>query len=193
MKKHRTFTVQHRRKREGKTDYRKRIKLLQSGKIRLVIRRSLREICAQMIQYNEKGDKIIVSAKSSELGKMGWNYNYRNTPSAYLLGLLIGKKAKDKGIREAVVDIGLHKSVHGSRIYAVIKGAADSGLVIPYSKSILPKDERIYGKHIVEYANNLKKNEEIFNKKFSGYLKNNIDPTIITKAFENIKNKLIGV
>ena len=192
MKKHKTHTVPYRRKREGKTDYRKRLKLLLASKPRLVVRRSLKNIKAQIIEYDEKGDKVIASAISPELKKLGWNFSYRNTPSGYLLGLLIAKKAKEKGINEAVLDLGLHKSVNGSRIYSVLKGAIDNGLVVPHSESILPDENRTTGKHIEDYANKLKENQGEFNKKFSEYIKKNADPTQITRAFHEIKKKITG-
>ena len=63
------------RKRLGKTDYRKRLKLLLANKSRLVVRKSLKSILAQIVEYGEKGDKIVVSAHSSELKKYGYNGN----------------------------------------------------------------------------------------------------------------------
>lgn len=192
MKTHKTYTVAYRRKREGKTDYKKRLKLLLSGKPRLVIRRSLKNIDTQIIGYAEKGDKVLVTAKGSDLKEFGWNYDYRNMPSAYLLGLLIAKKAKEKGINEAILDLGLYKSVSGSRIYAVLKGAINNGLNIPHSDNILPSEERVSGKHIEEYASKIKEDQEVYNKKFSKYIKNNADPMNITKSFNEIKNKIIG-
>ena len=192
MKTHKTHTVAYRRKRKGKTDYRKRLKLLMSGKPRLVIRRSLKNLAAQIVESTEKGDKIIATAKASELNGLGWNFNYRNLPSAYLLGLLIAKKAKENKIKEVILDLGLFKSVPGSRIYAVLKGVVDSGLDVPHSENILPNEDRISGKHIQDYANKLKDNPEEFNKKFGGYAKKNADPTNITKSFNEIKNKIIG-
>ncbi len=192
MKKHKKQIVAKRRKREGKTDYKKRLKILLAGKPRLVVRKSLNCISAQIIEYREKGDKVIVDVRSSELKKLGWDFNFRNIPSAYLLGLLIAKKAKEKKINEAIFDIGLHKSVPGSRIYATLKGAIDNGLNVAHSDTILPKEDRINGKHIEDYANKLKENPEEFNKKFSEYVKKNIDPCQITKIFDETKNKIIG-
>ena len=86
--------VNYRRKREGKTNYKKRLKLLLSKKPRLVIRRSLNNISLQIIEYQTNGDKIIVGTNSSELKKMGWTANTGNIPAAYLTGLLLAKKAK---------------------------------------------------------------------------------------------------
>ena len=53
-----------------------------------------------------------------------------------------------KSINNAVLDIGLNVSTKGSRIYAALKGAIDSGLKIPHNKDILPDEKRIKGNHI---------------------------------------------
>ncbi|GAF81682.1 unnamed protein product [marine sediment metagenome] len=150
------------RKRLGKTDYRKRLKLLLANKPRLVVRKSLKNILAQIVEYDENGDKVIVSAHSSELKKYGYGGNKGNIPAAYLVGLLIGGKAKKKDIKVLVLDIGLQNSVKGSRIYSVLKGCIDVGLNIPHSKEILPMDDRVKGKHIKNFDAN--KLEEIKNK-----------------------------
>lgn len=189
-KTHKTFTVAYRRKRQGKTDYKKRLRLLLARKPRLVVRKSLSCITAQIIEYDRNGDKVVAAASTANLKKMGWEYNFRNTPSAYLLGLMISKKAQEKGIKEAILDIGLNKSVAGSRIYAVLKGAVDNGMQIPHSEDVLPDDKRLTGKHIEEYATKISK--EDFDKKFSGYKSQNADPKKITMVFNDIKKKIIG-
>jgi len=142
------------RKRQGKTDYRKRLKLLLANKPRLVVRKSLKNISAQIVEYDEKGDKVILSAHSSELKKYGYEGGKGNIPSAYLVGLLIGNKGKKKEIKSLVLDIGLQKSIKGSRIYSVLKGCIDGGLDIPHSKDILPSEDRIKGKHIKDFNTN---------------------------------------
>ena len=38
----------------------------------------------------------------------------------------------------------------------------------------------------------MKGDQEAFNRKFGGYMKNNIDPANITNMFNDIKNKIIG-
>ena len=93
-------SVPFRRKREGKTNYKKRLKILLHRKPRLVIRKSLNSIIAQIVEYNADGDKVVLSAHSKELGKFGWKPNKGNLPSAYLIGLLIGKKAKENGANQ---------------------------------------------------------------------------------------------
>ena len=174
------------RKFKKKTDYRKRLKLLYSKKPRFIIRKSSKHIRAQITEFDPKGDKITVSATTQDLKKFGWT-NCTNIPSAYLTGLLIGKRALKKNINSAILDTGLEKSVKGSRIYAVLKGAIDAGLSIPHSPDILPSDERISGKHIIDYAQKLKKEDvKRYKKQFTVS-----KPEKIPEMFEKTKAKIM--
>ena len=130
----------YRRKKEGKTDYKKRLSLLKSRKPRLIIRRSLRNMQLQLAIYEKHGDKILISSHSSQLKRFGWNNHNGNVQAAYLTGLILGLKAKSKSIKEAVLDLGLARSVKGSVLYAALKGAIDSGLNVPHSEDILPEE-----------------------------------------------------
>lgn len=140
--------VQFRRKRDRKTDYKKRMKLLLAGKPRIAIRKSINNIWMQVIEYHPSGDKVVLTAHSKELKKLGWKTGCGNIPAAYLTGLLFGKKAAEKKIGECIIDTGFYPSIKGSKIYAALKGAIDGGMNIPHSKEILPADDRISGKHI---------------------------------------------
>lgn len=144
-------TISKRRKREGKTDYKQRLKQLKGFKPRLVARKSLKNVIAQIIRYTPKGDLVEAAAHSSELKTFGWNGSKNNIPAAYCVGLLLGKKARAKNINEVVFDIGLNASTKSSRLYAVLKGALDAGLSIPHAEDNLPSEERLLGKHIEEY------------------------------------------
>lgn len=159
-----TFKMPFRRRREGKTNYKKRLKLLLSKKPRLVVRKSLKYIRAQVVEFDKKGDKVLASAFSKELKKLGWKYACDNLPAAYLTGLLVGKRALEKGINEAILDMGLYPSTKGSRIYACVKGALDAGLRIPCSEEVLPSEERIKGMHIANYLEKFKDLPEEFEK-----------------------------
>jgi large subunit ribosomal protein L18 len=147
-----THKMLFRRRREGKTNYRKRLLLLRSRKPRLVVRKSMKYIRAQVVQYKPDGDQTVASAISRELKTLGWNFPCDTIPAAYLTGLLIGKKAKAKKIEEFVMDTGLYPSSKGSRIYAVLRGAIDAGVVIPHDPDMLPDDDRISGKHIASHS-----------------------------------------
>ncbi|MBI5073060.1 50S ribosomal protein L18 [Candidatus Woesearchaeota archaeon] len=168
-----TRTIPYRRRREDKTNYKKRLKLLLANKPRLVIRKSLKNIVLQVIEYGEKGDKIIASAHTHELKKYDWKYNGGNIPSAYLTGLLIGKKAAKK-CKEVIVDLGLQNPAKGTRLYAAMKGAIDAGLQTPHDPSIFPAEARIKGEHIAK--NTLLKEAKAKD---------------ISKAFEECKQKIL--
>ena len=143
--------TQLRRRREQKTDYRKRLGLVKSDRVRLVIRKSLDNIRVQFVEYKPSGDSTLASAVSSELKKLGWSNSSGNLPASYLTGYLAGKKALNKNIKDAILDMGLQTSTKGSRIYAALKGVLDAGVNIPHSKEILPEEKRIKGTHINEH------------------------------------------
>ncbi len=136
-----------RRKKEGKTDYGTRMNLLKSKYPRLVIRKSNRYIIAQLIKSTEAQDSTICVVNSKELLGFDWPSSLKNVPAAYTTGLLLGKKAKEEDIEKCTVDIGRHTSTQGSKIYAVIKGAIDSGLEINCDKKMFPKESRLLGEH----------------------------------------------
>ena len=165
----------HMRRLSGKTDYKKRLALLKSGIPRLIVRKSIKNIVAQVVEYRPEGDIILAGFNSSSLKKLGWEYKRNNLPAAYLAGLITGMKAKEKKVKKVILDIGLQRSVKGSRIYAVVKGVIDAGIEVPHNPDILPSDDRLQGKHIMDYAKSCKK-EDVY-KKFQSKLtelKNNI-------------------
>lgn len=175
------YELPFRRRFKGETDYKKRLKLLLSKKPRLVIRKSLKHLRAQIIEFTPKGDRVLVSAYSQELKKYGWDYPTSNIPAAYLLGLIIGKRALKKKVKNVVMDIGLHSNVKGMKLNAILKGCLDVGLNVPHSPEILPSEDRIRGEHIVNYAKKLKDE----NKKAVQFSKSK--PQKIKEMFEKVK------
>lgn len=144
-------TVAFRRKRDGKTDYRKRLELLKSGTPRLVVRTSLKNVRAQIIEYHPDGDRVLVAADTHELlKKFGLKKVRRNSVTAYLVGLLVGKKALAKKVTAAVLDVGMQTPVKHSVMYAALKGAVDAGMKIPHDPVILPDQKRLQGEHLKE-------------------------------------------
>lgn len=142
------IVVQYRRKREGKTDYRLRLKLLLSKKPRLVIRKTNKGIIVQVVEYDENGDKVISATHSKELIKYGWKRATGNIPAAYFTGMLTARKVIKKGLKECIVDFGLQKVIKGSRLFAAVKGAKDGGIQLKIGEGVLPSDNRIMGEHI---------------------------------------------
>ena len=93
MKSKKPQTVHYRRKREQRTNYNKRRRLLLSQGNRLVVRFTGSKIIAQVVSFTPLGDKVLVGVDSSSLAKQGWNYSLKNTPAAYLTGFMLGKTA----------------------------------------------------------------------------------------------------
>ncbi|MGC8565398.1 MAG: 50S ribosomal protein L18 [Thermoplasmata archaeon] len=144
------YHVKFRRRRENKTDYRKRLALLKSGEPRAIVRKTLRNTIVQISLYDENGDRIVTSANSIELRKLGWNFSTKTLPAAYLTGYLAGKRAIKNNLESAVLDLGMQRPTKGGRVFAALKGMLDAGLEIPYSEEILPDGDRLNGKHINE-------------------------------------------
>ncbi|RMF91311.1 MAG: 50S ribosomal protein L18 [Methanobacteriota archaeon] len=139
------YKVPKRRKREGKTNYRKRLALLLSQRPRLVVRKSHNNVQLQITEYHPRGDRVLASAHSKELRKLGYKGHGGNAVSGYLVGLLGGKRALEAGVKEAVLDIGLSAPVKGSSVFAVLAGAVEAGLKVPHGEDVLPPMERFSG------------------------------------------------
>lgn len=158
-----------RRRVEGKTNYKKRLNLLISGKPRMVVRRSNTKMIAQIVTSVHGQDKTVVAVDSSSLVKHGWKGSFKNIPAAYLTGLQLAVLAKSNKVDNAILDIGLLTPTKGATIFAVLKGAVDGGLEIPHSPDNIPSDDRITGAHIDAYKK-----------------------TSIVKDFETVKKKILA-
>lgn len=175
--------VPFRRKREGKTDYRMRIRMLSGWKPRLVIRPAIKNMNAQIVIYKDSGDIVVAGSHSLALARYGWTVHGGNLPAAYLTGYMLGMLARKKNIGEAILDTGMRTPIKGGRIYACAQGVIDAGVRVPIDKSVVPSIERLSGAHIELYA---KQNK----KEFQDYVKKNVDPTTIRKLFERVKAAL---
>lgn len=181
-----TYRVKFRRRREGKTNYYRRRRLLQSRRPRLVVRKTNTTTIVQVINASVVGDSTVASAISTELTNHGWIAGTGNIPSAYLTGLLAGLRAKSRGVKEAILDVGLNPPVKGSRVYAALKGAIDAGLEIPHSPDVIPDDSRISGEHIVASYDHFGAKSNMFSK--LGKKKTTI--STIPKKFKTVKKAL---
>lgn len=143
------------RRRENKTDYKKRLQLLSSSKPRLVVRITNKRIIAHVVSFDFKGDKTLASADSKDLKAFGFDYGKRgakNSTAAYLVGLLCGKRAVAAGHKEAILDMGLKSPTKGNKAFATLKGAVDAGLNIPHGNETTPPEQRIAGKNPQVFA-----------------------------------------
>jgi large subunit ribosomal protein L18 len=159
-------TVKRRRK-ENRTNYLKRLKLLKGGMPRVVFRRTNRYVIAQYVLSEEAKDKIVFGISSKELLKYGWPKEFegslKSISASYLTGYLLGKKIQEKKLDKPIVDFGMNQTLYKTRIFGFLKGLIDSGIEISCKEEAFPEEERIMGKSL----------KEDFSKVFEG-IKNKI-------------------
>ncbi|ORX66398.1 60S ribosomal protein L5 [Basidiobolus meristosporus CBS 931.73] len=116
------FQVKYRRRREGKTDYYARKRLVvqaknkyNSPKYRLVVRFTNSDVICQIVYAKIQGDFVLASAYSHELPKYGVKVGLTNYSAAYCTGLLVARRVltklgladKYQGVEEADGTISL--------------------------------------------------------------------------------------
>lgn len=97
------FQVKLRRRREGKTDYRARRKMVRQDKnkfnnrkYRLVVRFTNSKCICQVMYATIRGDMIIAQATSKDLTHFGIPVGHTNYAAAYATGLLVARRVLKK-------------------------------------------------------------------------------------------------
>ncbi|KAL9656677.1 hypothetical protein ABK040_002947 [Willaertia magna] len=97
------YQVKYRRRREGKTDYRARQKLItqdktkfNAPKYRFVVRVTNKDIVCQIIAAKLKGDEVVAAAYAHELPRYGMPVGLTNYAAAYATGLLLARRILTK-------------------------------------------------------------------------------------------------
>ena len=143
------YRVPFRRRREGKTDYRVRLRLLKSGDARAVVRISDRRVRVAIVRYDPVGDRVVASADSGELSGIEFPAkSLSSTPATYLTAYLAGLRAKSGGTTSAILDAGLRHPTAGGRLSAALKGLLDAGLDVPHGEKGFPSADRLNGTHL---------------------------------------------
>lgn len=152
--------TQRRRRTEKKTNYNRRLKLLKSDLPRLVFRKTNSYVIAQYIVSDDAQDSINFGITSKALLKYGWPEEFKGSlksiPASYLVGYLMAKKINSKKLENPIVDFGMQRVLHKTKLFAFLKGLIDGGIEINCKEEAFPEEERINGE-------NLKDN---FTKKF---------------------------
>ncbi|KAH8830500.1 hypothetical protein DL96DRAFT_1593187 [Flagelloscypha sp. PMI_526] len=192
------FQVKYRRRREGKTDYYARKRLVTQAKnkynapkYRLVVRFTNKEVIVQIIYARLQGDFVLTAARSKELPRYGINHGLTNWTAAYATGPPLPFKV--------YLDVGLKRTSTGSRVFGAAKGASDGGLLIPHNDKRFPGydpeskeldaetlKKYIYGGHVAEYMESLEEeDDERFKKQFSTYLADGVGSEDIEEIYTN--------
>lgn len=168
------FQVKQRRRREGKTCYNKRRKLLRQDasrygvqKARLVVRITNTKVVCQIFRATTMGDKMLAQAHSTELKAYGINSGLTNYTACYLTGLLCGKRvmALFGDNFKCILDIGLRRATKGARVFGALKGCVDANVEIPHdSEKLFGSEEecrdRIFSVASIEYMQKMKQEDK---------------------------------
>lgn len=220
------FQTKYKRRREGKTDYYARKRLITQAKnkynapkYRLVVRFTNRDIITQIVTSEINGDKVFAAAYSHELRAYGIEHGLTNWAAAYATGLLLARRVLKKlgldkdfaGVEEAdgeytlteaaetddgerrpfkaFLDVGLARTSTGARVFGVMKGASDGGILVPHSENRFPGfdieteeldaetlKKYIFGGHVAEYMETLADDdEERYKSQFVKYIEDDVE------------------
>jgi len=137
------FQVKQKRRRQGKTDYYARKRLITQAKnkynapkYRLVVRFTNKDIICQIASAELNGDKIFAAAYAHELKRYGITHGLTNWPAAYATGLLCARRALKKldldedfpGVEEADGEYTLTEATEGDESRRPFKCYLDVGL-----------------------------------------------------------------
>lgn len=143
------YRVPFRRRRQGRTDYQRRLKLLRSGRPRAVVRIGNVRVRVALTAFDPAGDRVLAAAESGELTRAGFpRASLGSTPAAYLTGYLAGLRAKARGTDAAILDLGLRHPSRGGRLWGALRGLLDAGVEIPHDEAGFPRPERLEGRHL---------------------------------------------
>jgi len=235
--------MKYRRRKNGKTDYHARRKLVKqdkdkynSPKYRLVVRLTNKRFICQIVYSTIQGDRTVCEATSKELEKYEVPVGHTNYAAGYATGLLIARRCLTKmgladdfvGVEEAdaeefhiedegsdrrpfkvFLDVGPIRTIQGSRIFSVLKGAVDGGLHVPHSIRKFPGYvdpeekggeaqydtsahlERILGGHVSEYMSMLEEeDQERYKVQFAKFIENDIGADDLEDMYKECHKKI---
>nr|XP_027205434.1 60S ribosomal protein L5-like [Dermatophagoides pteronyssinus] len=204
------YQVKKRRRREGKTDYQQRTRLVkqdldkyQAKKYRFVVRFTNNRVLCQVAYSTIMGDVMMCSADSTELVGFGMPGKVRADGELYS----VDDEDLERRPFTAVLDVGLVRTTTGARVFGALKGALDGGLSIPHSEKRFPgysKDEsgegsydsaahrdRIFGKHVANYMQLLEQEDsEKYAKLFSRYIAAGINAANLEEKYRALHDAI---
>ncbi|CDJ51961.1 ribosomal protein L5, putative [Eimeria brunetti] len=213
------FQVKYRRRREGKTDYAARRRLVlqdknkyNAPKYRFVVRVTNTRVLCQVMYATLQGDRLVCSADSKELVR----YGIKKGLADQFVGVEkptgeeyhIEEVSEERRPFKCVLDVGIVSTTVGNRVFGAMKGACDGGLHIPHSNKRFPgytkgtdgaedtynpevHRSRIYGLHVAEYMRTLKEEDpERYQSQFAAYIRNKIDADGIEKMYQEAFQKI---
>ena len=105
---------------------------------------------------------------------------------------------------KAFLDVGLHRTSTGARIFGAMKGASDGGILIPHSENRFPGYDMetkeldaetlrkyIFGGHVAEYMETLADDdEERYKSQFQGYIDDEIEADGLEELYQEAHKQI---
>jgi len=143
--------------------------MLKSEKPRLVFRKTNKYIISQYVLSNEAKDKAIMGITSKVLLKYGWPESFKGSlksiTAAYLTGYLMAKKIQKQKLETPIMDFGMLRTLHKTKLFSFLKGLIDGGIEINCKEESFPEEKRIKGENLKEdfskYFNEIKSKMDV--------------------------------
>merc|ERR1712182_42804 len=211
------YQVKYRRRREGKTDYYARKRLVaqdknkyNSPKYRFVVRFSNKDITCQVMSSKIAGDVTHTAAYAHELERYGLPVGHTNYAAAYCTGLLCARRLLQKYGLDKTFEGNVEVDAEFDEWYihneededgpAAFHALLDVGLEIPHSeKKFFGYDpeskeydaeehkERIFGGHVRDYMESMEQDDP---DKYAAHFKRFIDADIGPDDLEDLYGKV---
>jgi len=201
-------------------------------KYRFVVRITNKDVICQIFSSDLSHDVCLASAYSHELRRYGITLGLTNYAAAYATGLLLARRVNAKyGLAEtyegnttidgndynvepgadrapfrALLDVGLHRTTTGNRVFGALKGACDGGIDVPHKDRRFPGSKReegkwvadaevhrkyIFGGHVAEYMTKLQAaDEDAYNKQFKRFVDAGIGADDLENQYEEAHKKI---
>ncbi|GAB1289952.1 60S ribosomal protein L5 [Apodemus speciosus] len=187
------YQVRFRRRREGKTDYYARKRLViqdknkyNTPKYRMIVRVTNRDIICQIAYARIEGDMIVCAAYAHELPKYGVKVGLTNYAAAYCTGLLLARRLLNRfgmdKIYEGQVEVtGGEYNVESIDVTKRFPGYDSESK--EFSAEVHRK--HIMGQNVADYMRYLmEEDEDAYKKQFSQYIKNNVTPDMMEEMYK---------
>merc|ERR1712227_859276 len=213
------FQVKYKRRREGKTDYYARKRLVTQDKAkyatpkyRFVVRFTRKDIICQVFYSKIVGDECICAAYAHELPRYGVKVGLTNYSAAYCVGLLCARRLLKKykldetfvGTEEVTAEYEGCEVEGDDEDRSAFKALLDGGLEIPHNeKKFYGYDaeekaydaeehkDRILGGHVKTYMESLQEEEpEEYEAKFSQFVAADISADDLEEMYLECHKKI---
>ncbi|EHH61739.1 hypothetical protein EGM_19822 [Macaca fascicularis] len=201
------YQVKFRRRREGKTDYYARKRLViqdknkyNTPKYRMIVRVTNRDIICQIAYARIEGDMIVCAAYAHELPKYGVKVGLTNYAAAYCTGLLLARRNKndllnyakrwilefDKEFEEKAYERFLNLQLRNK----IVGHFGNTKRFPGYDSESKEFNAEVHRKHIMgqnvaDYMRYLmEEDEDAYKKQFSQYIKNSVTPDMMEEMYK---------